>query len=97
MLTMLAHQASWSSLKGLIDDVLGSFNDDSDFDPSAVLDFLETCVYLQKRWQCRDKHVPKHDNMPCDVLALTPEQTQVMLDYCLQELKVRCQRPVFVS
>lgn len=46
MLTMLAHQSSWSSLKGLIDDVLGP-QVNPDLDPSAVLDFLETCVYLQ--------------------------------------------------
>ena len=88
MLTMLAHQASWPSLKGLIDDVLGSF--DTNFDPSAVLDFLETCVYLQKQWQCRDKHVPKHDNMPVDVLALSKHQVEVMLDYALDELAETC-------
>ena len=62
MLTTLAHQSSWPNLKGLIEDVLGGLN--RDLDPSAVLDFLETCVYLQKQWQCRDKHVPKHDNFP---------------------------------
>ena len=50
MLTMLAHQSSWASLKGLINDVLGGSQVNPDLDPSAVLDFLETCVYLQVKF-----------------------------------------------
>ena len=52
--------------------VLSKFN--PDFDPSVVLDFLVTCVHLQKQWQCRDRHVPKHDSGYQDVLTLTDEQ-----------------------
>jgi hypothetical protein len=52
--------------------VLASF--EPEFDPSAVLDFLTTCVHLQKQWQCRDKHVPKHDSGQQDVLALEDQQ-----------------------
>ena len=53
-----------------------------DFDPSAVLDFLMTCVYLQKQWQCRDKHVPKHDSGLQDVLELSEHQVNIS-DYFL--------------
>ena len=56
----------------LFSQVLSKFN--PDFDPSVVLDFLVTCVHLQKQWQCRDRHVPKHDSGYQDVLTLTDEQ-----------------------
>lgn len=87
LLTLVMHQASWSTLRNTVDKVLSKRK--VDFDPSAVLDFLVTCVYLQKQWQCRDKHVPKHDSGLQDVLALTDKQVNVMIEYCLEEIS-RC-------
>lgn len=64
-----------------------------DLNPSSVLDFLTTCVYLQKRWHSSDgagsaagNHVPKHDNVPKDVLCLNDKQVFVMIDFILQEM-----------
>ena len=114
LLTMLTHQASWESLRKMIDDVLidnytaenensisrggrssqNSNNTNScNLNPSSVLDFLTTCVYLQKRWHSADgagsaagNHVPKHDNVPKDVLCLNNKQVFVMVDYILKEM-----------
>ena len=67
--------------------------DSCDLNPSSVLDFLTTCVYLQKRWHSSDgagsaagNHVPKHDNVPKDVLCLNNKQVFVMIDFILQEM-----------
>ena len=84
MLTMMTHQANWVTLRRMVDDLLGSFHPDCD--PAAVLDFLSTCVYLQKQWQCRDKHVPKHGNVPLDVLGLNLKQLKIMVEYAVAEL-----------
>ena len=112
LLTMLTHQASWESLRKMIDNVLiansATENDSSmsrrlvqnahgtistNLNPSSVLDFLTTCVYLQKRWHSADgagsaagNHVPKHDNVPKDVLCLDNKQVFVMVDYILEEM-----------
>ena len=119
LLTMLTHQASWESLRKMINTVLtntigtennesvlarggrldhnGSNNQSNDLNPSSVLDFLMTCVYLQKRWQsagvgsAAGNHVPKHDNIPKDVLCLSNKQVFVMVDYVLQEMKEACE------
>ena len=119
LLTMLTHQASWKSLRKIIDNVLvsdagpernesslsrgsrlshnGNDNQISNINPSSVLDFLTTCVYLQKRWHSADgagsaagNHVPKHDNVPKDVLCLSNKQVFVMVDYILQEMLEVC-------
>ena len=68
LLTFICH--SWQ--------ILSKFN--PAFDPSVVLDFLTTCVHLQKQWQCRDRHVPKHDSgNNQDVLDLSDPQVQKSL------------------
>ena len=120
LLTMLTHQASWESLRKLIDDVLvpnndyeneallsrgnragqhgNERNDLNDINPSSVLDFLTTCVYLQKHWHSSDgagsaagNHVPKHDNVPKDVLCLSNCQLFVLVDYVIKEMLLMCQ------
>ena len=83
LLTMLTHQASWSSLRKTIQCVLGSYN--PELEPSSVLDFLTACIYIPKLWHGRDKHKPKHETPP-DVLALSGPQLLVMIDYHLQEI-----------
>lgn len=72
-------QAGWPALRDTIDKVLSKLN--RDFDPSAILNFLGTCVFLQKQWQCRDRHVPKHDHGPLDVLCLADEQVYTTTDH----------------
>ena len=119
LLTMLTHQASWESLRNMIDSVLtcsigtesneasiargcrlgnnGGESHGIDLNASSVLDFLTTCVYLQKRWHSSNgagsaagNHVPKHDNVPKDVLCLSNKQVFVMVDYILQEMLEIC-------
>ena len=52
---------------------------------SSVLDFLSTCTFLKLQWQNNDKHKPKHDSGPQDVLQLTQEQIAKVLDLALSE------------
>jgi integrator complex subunit 1 len=82
LLTMLTHQASWSSLRKTVDCVLKSYN--SSFDATAVLDFLSACIDIPKLWHGRAKHQPKHETLQ-DVLGLDGRQLLVVVDYQLLE------------
>ncbi len=82
LLTMLTHQASWTSLRKTVDSVLTSYN--PSFDGSAVLDFLSACIDIPKLWHGRAKHQPKHETTQ-DVLALDVKQLLVVVDYMLLE------------
>ena len=49
------------------------------------LPFVATCTYLKMQWQNNDKHKPKHDDGPQDVLQLNQEQIEKVLDFALSE------------
>ena len=69
LLTVFSHLSDWKQLKAAIDGILASDENENDYEAKSVLDFLSTCVYLQMQWQCNDKHKPKHDSGPQDVLG----------------------------
>lgn len=77
-LALLVHQASWTTLRKCIHQLL-SCRDTDDFEPKVVLDFLAALVKVPKLWQGRDKHVPKHQQ-PENLLCLTQQQL-----FCLAE------------
>ena len=70
LLTVFSHLSDWKQLKATIDGILDSPREsENEYEAKSVLDFLATCVYLQMQWQCNDKHKPKHDSGPQDVLG----------------------------
>jgi len=71
-LALLVHQASWTTLRKCIHQLL-SCRDADAFEPKVVLDFLAALVKVPKLWQGRDKHVPKHQQ-PENLLCLTQQQ-----------------------
>ena len=86
LLTVFSHLSNWNHLKLTIDGVL-TREGLNEYDAKAVLDFLSTCVFLKMQWQCNDKHKPKHDSGPQDVLKLSEKQIEVILDFCINESK----------
>lgn len=86
LLTVFSHLSNWTHLKETIDGILKHQTLD-EYEAKAVLDFLSTCVFLKMQWQCNDKHKPKHDSGPQDVLELSSNQIEVILDFILVEAK----------
>lgn len=73
LLSLLIHQASWTTLRQCVQQLLGSGVDSDTYQPSVVLDFLSALVQVPKLWQGRDKHVPKHKQSE-DLLCLNHQQ-----------------------
>lgn len=88
LLSVVAHQTNWTTLRKCIGLVLAHDVNSSDkslrFDPTAVLDFLWACVHNPKIWQGRDKHVPKH-YIEENILGLNCNQVLQVVNYILQE------------
>nr|CAD7403102.1 unnamed protein product [Timema poppensis] len=82
LLTLLVHRAGWATLHNCMGHLLETCN--SEFDPSAVLDFLWSLTCNPKLWQGREKFTPKH-HTPENVLQLTDTQLRVLVDYVLKE------------
>ena len=95
LLTVFSHLSDWKQLKETINDILSSTGggqeasklklNAKDYEAKSVMDFLATCVYLKMQWQCNDKHKPKHDSGPQDVLGLSQEQVERVLDLAIAE------------
>ena len=71
LLTLLTHRAGWTTLYHCLQHLLQKC--DSQFDPSAVLDFLWALTCNPKLWQGREKFTPKHHS-PEDILGLNSFQ-----------------------
>ncbi|XP_049537628.1 integrator complex subunit 1 [Anopheles darlingi] len=82
LLSLMSHQASWATLHQTIGLLLDSF--DASFDPSSVLDFVDTLTRNPRLWQGRDKAVPKHEQIEY-ILSLSEQQTCTFIDYILAE------------
>ena len=80
LLTVFSHLSNWSHLKETIYGILKK-ETMKEYEAKAVLDFLSTCVFLKMQWQCNDKHKPKHDSGPQDVLKLSMHQVEVILEF----------------
>lgn len=84
LLALLIHRAHWTTLHMVIDEILSPASTKK-YDPSAVLDFLQACMFIPKIWQGRDKKIPKHYT-PEKVLVFSPDQICSMADYIINEL-----------
>uniref|UniRef100_A0AAG5DFZ9 DUF3677 domain-containing protein n=1 Tax=Anopheles atroparvus TaxID=41427 RepID=A0AAG5DFZ9_ANOAO len=82
LLSLLSHQASWATLHQTVDLLMGSFN--ASYDPSSVLDFIDTLTRNPRLWQGRDKAVPKHEQVEY-IVTLTEGQSCTFIDYILAE------------
>ncbi|XP_064459431.1 integrator complex subunit 1-like [Ornithodoros turicata] len=86
LLALLIHRAHWNTLHNVIDEVLSSSK--KQYDPTAVLDFLQACMFIPKIWQGRDKKIPKH-YIPEKILLFSPDQVCCMTDYIIEELLMK--------
>ncbi|XP_077510798.1 integrator complex subunit 1 [Amblyomma americanum] len=83
LLALLIHRAHWTTLHAAINEILSQASTKK-YDPSAVLDFLQACMFIPKIWQGRDKKIPKHYT-PEKVLIFSPDQACAMADYIINE------------
>lgn len=82
LLSLLSHQASWSTLSRTVGRLLGAYQ--PHYDPTAVLHFIDALIGNPKLWQGRDKATPKHEQVE-PVLLMTSKQVEVFADYALTE------------
>lgn len=82
MLSLLSHQASWTTLHNTLNNILEKFN--PSYDPTSVLHFIGAFIRNPKLWQGRDKATPKHEQVE-NVIDLNSNQIRVFADYILSE------------
>lgn len=82
LLSLLSHQASWSTLRSTLDKLLGSYQ--SDFDSTSVIHFIAALIHNPKLWQGREKNTSKHYRIEY-VVVLNDKQLKVFTDYILSE------------
>lgn len=83
LLSLLIHQANWSTIAMAIEKLLNP-NNSGIYDPSSVLDFIDAIIRNPKLWQGRDKAVPKHEQFEY-VLILDDAKIKAFIDYILRE------------
>ncbi|KAI4461631.1 hypothetical protein MML48_5g00000815 [Holotrichia oblita] len=83
LISVLLQRASWRTLSSVVDHLL--YNE-VQYCPVSVLDFLTALTQSPKLWQGRDKATPKHYHSE-NVLHLSTQQLQRLLDYILQEAR----------
>lgn len=82
LLSLLSHQASWSTLHSIVSKLLGTYN--SNFDSTSVIHFVAALIRNPKLWQGREKNTSKHYRIEY-VLLLNDKQLKVFTDYILSE------------
>lgn len=82
LLSLLSHQASWSTLHSILTKLLGTYN--HEFDSTSVLHFIAALIRNPKLWQGREKNTSKHYRIEY-VLLLNDKQLKVFIDYILSE------------
>lgn len=82
LLSLLSHQASWSTLHSIVCKLLGTYN--SNFDSTSVIDFVAALIRNPKLWQGREKNTSKHYRIEY-VLLFDDKQLKVFTDYILSE------------
>lgn len=82
LLSLLSHQASWSTLYNTLIKLLSEFN--PEYDPTSVLNFVAALIRNPKLSQGRDKGTPKHNNIEY-VVEMNEKQVIVFSDYILSE------------
>lgn len=89
LLSLLSHQASWTTLHSTLKKLLHEYN--ANYDPSSVLHFIEALIRNPKLWQGRDKATPKHEQIEY-VINMNSKQIQVFTDYILSENNLDAQK-----
>lgn len=56
LLSLLIHRTNWQTLKFTVDELLSKFT--ANYDPTSVLDFIESILKNPRLWQGRDKTIP---------------------------------------
>lgn len=82
LLSLLSHQASWSTLHSIVTKLLSTYN--VNFDSTSVIHFVAALIHNPKLWQGREKNTSKHYRIEY-VLQLNDKQLQVFTDYILSE------------
>lgn len=82
LLSLLSHQASWTTLHSIVGKLLGTYN--SNFDSTSVIHFVAALIRNPKLWQGREKNTSKHYRIEY-VLLLNDKQLKVFTDYILSE------------
>lgn len=82
LLSLLSHQASWSTLHNIVCKLLGTFN--PAYDSTSVIHFIAALIRNPKLWQGREKNTSKHYRIEY-VLSLNDKQLKVFTDYILSE------------
>lgn len=82
LLSLLSHQASWTTLHSIVGKLLGTYN--SNFDSTSVIHFVAALIQNPKLWQGREKNTSKHYRIEY-VLLLNDKQLKVFTDYILSE------------
>ncbi|XP_058124084.1 integrator complex subunit 1 [Anopheles ziemanni] len=82
LLSLLSHQASWATLHQTVNLLMESFN--ASYDPTSVLDFIDTLTRNPRLWQGRDKAVPKHEQIEY-IVTLSETESCNFIDYILAE------------
>jgi integrator complex subunit 1 len=85
-LSLLIHQANWSTIAMALDKLLNQCNSGI-YDSSSVLDFVDAIIRSPKLWQGRDKAVAKHEQIEY-VLTLDNDKIKAFIDYILREEEV---------
>lgn len=82
LLSLLSHQASWSTLHSIVSKLLGTYN--IEFDSTSVIHFIAALIRNPRLWQGREKNNSKHYRIEY-VLLLNDKQLKVFTDYILSE------------
>lgn len=82
LLSLLSHQASWSTLHGICNKLLMTFN--RKYDSTSVIHFVAALIRNPKLWQGREKNTSKHCSIEY-VFTLNERQLKIFIDYILSE------------
>lgn len=83
-LSLLIHQANWSTIALALDKLLNLNNSTGIYDPTSVLDFIDAIIRSPKLWQGRDKGLSNREQHEF-VLTLADEKVKAFIDYILRE------------
>ncbi|XP_055613297.1 integrator complex subunit 1 [Uranotaenia lowii] len=82
LLSLMSNETSWATLHQTVEMLMDRYNEN--YEPSSVLDFVETITKNPKLWQGRDKGVPKHEQTEY-IVVLSEPQVKTFIDYILAE------------
>ncbi|CAG0880027.1 unnamed protein product [Cyprideis torosa] len=99
LLSLLTHRASWNSIRGVVDRILGAddFSKSPSIDSASVLNFLEACLRNPNLWQGRDKDSFKSRLPKEDVLSLSVDEIRRIADFIVKEGRLDARLPLLLE